>query len=216
MGFGDAQASPGRWRSVPCQEGSAGSKRPNPKQPCLRRAKLVPAQAGKTGSSKQIRNPKAPNDRNAPNEANSAQSSRSRPVEMGKSEMRRMQLSKTRSPDGSGVWNFGFRFFGLVSGFDIRISSLPPGTFAPNEPNFGLFSPENEGQAEKQSQFGSVLTKQPGRKGQIRNPEDSHDPNAPNEPNSGPLGPENAGRRQKAKPSKANLARSILCGLLWA
>ena len=53
-------ASRGRGRSGPG----------NPKQPYLRRAKLVPAQAGKTRSSKQIRNPKGPNDQSAPNKAN--------------------------------------------------------------------------------------------------------------------------------------------------
>jgi len=71
-----------------------------------------------------------------------------KPEMRNKSKIRRIQRAETLPANGSGVWDLRFGSFGLVSCFDIRISSFPHSggrvalsSIAPNEPNFGVFGP---------------------------------------------------------------------------
>lgn len=149
-----------------------------------RRLRRRPVAERHGGNPRQIRNPKDPNDRNAPNEPNPTRFSwlgRSKwanlkqprlceaklvPAEAGKTRnptqmpSTEWMMTETLPPGGSGVWNFGFGSFGLVSSFDIRISCFarfrqPSGvsSFVPNEANFPRLWLENAGWVEKQSQF---------------------------------------------------------------
>ena len=70
-----------------------------------------------------------------------------------KCEARMRKTTETLSPGGRNVWEFGFGCFELVSGFDTRSSSLPLWALAPNKANLKRFRAENEGRAEKESQF---------------------------------------------------------------
>jgi len=92
-----------------------------------------------------------------------------------KCEARMRKTTETLSPGGRNVWGFGFGCFELVSGFDTRSSSLPLWAFAPNKANLPRFRAENEGRAEKQSQFRRMRAS-----AQIRSTNTQNDRNAPN------------------------------------